>query len=279
LLISTNYRANTKSIISFNKTIVANKPYEYDNLVFAYLESGMKRILIPGLPVVDLEPGMVMMGASKIVADISLPTATLEDPTLCFCIEISKERAWKVLDKINEEYSMPGLIKQEQNLEVVTNTLQTIQKLLIEDVVFKDYWINLKIEELVLCLLQTEMRETLMLGYHESKHEEHPLEFAIKHIKKNLYSQIDIGTLSDKAYMSKATFYRQFKHHFGMTPVAYIHAERIQEAQKLLVSSNKSIAEIGYKLGYTSPSYFAVQFEKVMGVTPNIFRKGDKGIA
>ncbi len=73
--------------------------------------------------------------------------------------------------------------------------------------------------------------------------------------------------------MSKATFFRQFKHHFGMTPIAYIHAERIREAQKLLNKTDKSITEIGYKLGYTSPSYFASQFEKVAGCSPNVYRK------
>jgi len=263
-----------------------NRNYEYDNLVFAYLASGMKQINITAFPVIDLKPEMVIMGASKVVADISLPTTTLEDPTLCFSLEISKERAWKVLEKINEQYSLPDLIKEEQKLEgakvyfgsggqMVTNALQTIQKLLVEDALFKDYWIDLKIEELVLCCLQTNMRETLMIGFNENRIVDHPLSFAIKYIKNNLYKKIDIKTLSNKACMSKSTFFRQFKFHFGMTPIAYIHSERIREAQKLLKNSDKSISEIGYKLGYNSPSYFALQFEKIVGNSPNAFRKSD----
>jgi len=286
--VSQNYNftsLDSELLVSYD-VVNESRNYEYDNLVFANIVRGMKKIFIPAFPSVDLKPGMVIMGASKIIADVSLPTATVEDPTLCFSLEISKARAWKVLDKINEQYSMPDLIKEEQKLEgasvyfgssgqMLTNALQTIQKLLVEDVGFKDCWINLKIEELILCCLQTKMRETLMTGYNESRLADHPLAFAVHYIKNNLYSQIDVATLSDKACMSKSTFFRQFKHHFGITPIAYIHAERINEAQKLLNKTDKSIAAIGYKLGYTSPSYFALQFKKIVGCTPNIFRKGD----
>jgi YesN/AraC family two-component response regulator len=40
-----------------------------------------------------------------------------------------------------------------------------------------------------------------------------------------------------------------------------------------LEKTNKSISEIGYGLGYTSPSYFASQFEKLTGNSPSDYRK------
>ena len=275
--------ANSQLVMSYD-VVNENRNYHIDNLAFGYNTRGTKKIEIVDFPSLDLQPGTVLMGASEVSVEASLPDATIDTPTVCFLLEISKEKAWKVLDKINESYSLPHLVKEEQSMQhtsvyfgkngqMVLNTLSTIQKLLIEDIAFKDYWIDLKIEELVLCCLQTDMRKNLMVGYHQSKLEKHPLAFAIKHIKENLYSQININTLADKAFMSKPTFFRQFKHHFGMTPIAYIHFERIQEAQKLLSKTDKTIGEIGYSLGYNSPSYFSTQFERETGQTPSCFRR------
>ena len=258
--------------------------YEYDNIVFAHVTKGMKKVAIPTVSEIDLIPEMVIMGAKKLSAQVTLPVATIDAPTLCFTLEISKDKVWKTLDKINEAYSMPNLVKEEQKLNptslyfgagghMVLDTLQKIQKLLIEDVVYKDYWIDLKIEELVLCTLQTDMRNTLLTGYVENQLADHPLAHAVKYIKNNLYTRIEIGTLADKACMSKATFFRQFKHNFGMSPITYMHSERIKEAQMLLKNTDKSISDIGYRLGYTNSSYFSTQFEKVVKCSPGQYRK------
>jgi len=260
--------------------------YEYDNVVFAHVSQGMKKIDIPTVSKLDLVPEMVIMGTQKLSAQVNLPIATIENPTLCFTLEISKDKVWKILDKINEAYSMPTLVKEEKNFEpvslyfgsggqMVLDTLQKIQRLLIEDVVYKDYWIDLKIEELVLCCLQTDMRNTLLSGYAENQIADHPLAHAVKYIKDNLYTRIDIDTLADKACMSKSTFFRQFKHNFGMSPISYMHAERIKEAQMLLKNTDKSVADIGYRLGYANPSYFSAQFEKVTNCSPRRYRKGE----
>jgi len=258
--------------------------YKYDNVVFAHVSKGMKKIDIPSIPEIDLVPEMVIMGATKLSAQVSLPVATIVDPTLCFTLEISKEKVWKTLDKINEAYSMPTLVKEEQSLnptslyfgtggQMVLDTLEKIQRLLIEDVAYKDYWIDLKIEELVLCSLQTDMRNTLLSGYAENQIADHPLAHAVKYIKDNLYTRIDIDTLANKACMSKSTFFRQFKHNFGMSPISYMHTERIKEAQMLLRNTDKSVADIGYRLGYANPSYFSTQFEKVAKCSPGQYRK------
>lgn len=262
------------------------RDYEYDNVVFAHVAQGMKKIDIPTVSEIDLLPEMVIMGTQKLSAKVTLPVATIAEPTLCFTLEVSKDKVWRILDKINESYSIPSLMKEEQKLnstsvyfgaggQMVLDTLQKIQKLLIEDVIYKDYWISLKIEELVLCSLQTDMRNTLLSGYAESQNQlnDHPLGHAVKYIKDNLYTRINIETLADKACMSKATFFRQFKHNFGMSPITYMHAQRIKEAQMLLKNTNKSVSDIGYRLGYTNASYFSTQFEKVVKCSPGQYRK------
>ena len=60
---------------------------------------------------------------------------------------------------------------------------------------------------------------------------------------------------------------------FFMKTVSEIIRERvILEAKRLLMHSNLSISEIGYKLGFKDNSYFGRYFNKAVGMTPKKYR-------
>ncbi|SNT17532.1 transcriptional regulator, AraC family [Ekhidna lutea] len=52
-----------------------------------------------------------------------------------------------------------------------------------------------------------------------------------------------------------------------------IETRKLIEAKNLLASSDKTISEIAYKLGYNEKSYFSNVFKKKAGQTPSDFRK------
>ncbi|RKR07971.1 AraC family transcriptional regulator [Maribacter vaceletii] len=270
-------------LVSYNVTN-ESKDYQFDNIVFGHVVNGVKNISVSNHGIFDLHPNMVVMGAAEMSAHVELPETSSIKPATCFTLEISKEKVGKILDKINEDFSMPELMEEEQNLspvdlyygsggQYVLETLKQIQRLMIGNVRFKDYWIDIKIEELILCSLQSNMYRVLIDSYKNNKLLDHPMAYAIKHIKENLSSKVDINTLADKACMSKATFFRQFKHHLGTTPIKFIHEQRMKKAKGLLKNTNKSISVIGYDLGYSSPSYFTLQFERVFNISPLNYRK------
>lgn len=51
-----------------------------------------------------------------------------------------------------------------------------------------------------------------------------------------------------------------------------IETRKLIEAKNLLISTNKTISEIGYELGYKEKSYFTSVFKKKAGQTPSEFR-------
>ncbi|WP_158617308.1 helix-turn-helix domain-containing protein [Falsigemmobacter faecalis] len=59
----------------------------------------------------------------------------------------------------------------------------------------------------------------------------------------------------------------------GVSVSDYIEAARMTEARRLLAFTQLSIAEIGYRLGYTDPSYFSRRFRSVAGLTPSVYRQ------
>jgi AraC-like DNA-binding protein len=61
---------------------------------------------------------------------------------------------------------------------------------------------------------------------------------------------------------------RLFRATFGLTPVAYRNALRLERAKALLANSRLSIAEIAYEAGFKDPSYFTRQFRRQNKISP-----------
>ncbi len=64
-----------------------------------------------------------------------------------------------------------------------------------------------------------------------------------------------------------------FKKAFGMTLNEYVVQERITQAQRKLVSTDKSITDISYECGFNSMSRFNLAFKRINKCTPREYRK------
>ena len=58
-----------------------------------------------------------------------------------------------------------------------------------------------------------------------------------------------------------------------MSYSAYVQQIRLNHAEKLLISTNKSIAEIAENVGYHNKGFFYRIFKEKYGVTPKEYRK------
>ena len=58
----------------------------------------------------------------------------------------------------------------------------------------------------------------------------------------------------------------------GKTALEHIHIFLIGEAKNMLMNSDYTIAEIGYRLGFENPPYFTRLFKKEVGVTPGEYK-------
>lgn len=68
------------------------------------------------------------------------------------------------------------------------------------------------------------------------------------------------------------------KQETGKTTINHIHIYLINEAKNLLLSSDDTIAETAYQLGFEYPPYFTRLFKKEVGVTPNEYKLKFKSI-
>jgi signal transduction histidine kinase/ligand-binding sensor domain-containing protein/CheY-like chemotaxis protein len=73
---------------------------------------------------------------------------------------------------------------------------------------------------------------------------------------------------------SKTVFYNKIKALTALSPNQFVRTIKLKEAGKLLKTSNLSISEAAFKVGYTDINYFRTQFKKQFKVTPSEFMKG-----
>jgi len=73
--------------------------------------------------------------------------------------------------------------------------------------------------------------------------------------------------------MSVPYICRHFKDQTGKTISTYIQEVKVEESKRLLLHSNKSIFDISTQLAFSSPKYFSMIFKKIVGLTPDEFRK------
>jgi len=68
------------------------------------------------------------------------------------------------------------------------------------------------------------------------------------------------------------------RHHSGKSALNIIHEYIIQEAKRLLTTSNQTVSEISYLLGFEYPNYFSRLFKRKTKLSPSDFRKSVKSI-
>ena len=65
----------------------------------------------------------------------------------------------------------------------------------------------------------------------------------------------------------------KFKEELGITPAEYITLQKMDRAQMLLKTTNSSITDIAYQLGFSSSNYFCSVFKKTLSYSPAAYRK------
>lgn len=96
---------------------------------------------------------------------------------------------------------------------------------------------------------------------------------AKKYIKANYNKEITLDELSRHTCVSPHYFSRLFKEETGENYIDYLTKIRIEKARELMESSDLSIKEICFKIGYGDPNYFSRLFKKVEKITPSEYLK------
>ncbi len=92
-------------------------------------------------------------------------------------------------------------------------------------------------------------------------------------MQARIHEQLDLDTLAETVNLSKYHFVKKYKEVTGTTPINHFIQLKIERACHLLDTTNNSINEIAFAVGYEDAYYFSRIFKKLMGVSPSQYRK------
>ncbi|WP_439882955.1 AraC family transcriptional regulator [Pontibacter sp. MBLB2868] len=258
-----------------------NVNLQFGDWLLTSMLRGKKIMRLADRPGFDYLPGESVIVPPNELMKIDFPEANKETPTQCLALAISAEQIRSTIQLLNERHTKveegeEWLIRGEHlhlanNLDLADIINRLIKISLNEHSREKDLLANLALNELLIRLMQTQAREFFELNYKRLAGS-HRFGYIIDYIKENITSVIDVERLSDKACMSRASFFRKFKEEFGFTPADYILKERIKLAKKFLRDPYNSVTQACFMSGFQNLSYFIRAFKKLEGTTPKAYQ-------
>ena len=95
-----------------------------------------------------------------------------------------------------------------------------------------------------------------------------------KYLLENTEDRITVTDLSRRFGASPTMINLSFRGVYGMTPAAFLRAQKMHAAAELLRRSDRTVLDIANQFGYDNASKFARAFRDVIGVPPNSYRAG-----
>ncbi|MCD7964131.1 MAG: AraC family transcriptional regulator [Rikenellaceae bacterium] len=175
---------------------------------------------------------------------------------------------------INNDHSCPNCEKRQDVIFPSWNTLKnffiTINQYIKDDQFSKDNTAEyLKITELIYlilsnndCCIKSKILnniDTLTASFEQT-------------IQDNIFNDISIEELAQKCNRSLTSFKKEFKKHFFEPPHKWFIKQRLMHSRLLLISTNKSVSEIGIECNFPNTSHFIKLFKKEFGMTPVAYR-------
>lgn len=229
-----------------------------------------------------LNKDLTLEAASRRMQTVFHHTVTHEKELMACIREGDLDRLIKMADRTmdGEEgiLSKDNPLRSQKNLAICMVTLATraaidgglaseyaftLSDLYIQQIeTIKDVKNLASLGDRMLLELTRQVRRVRQSGYSQ------PISKSVQHIHKHLYETHNLETLAETAGLSVHYFSQRFKEEVGFPVMAYVQKEKIEEAARLIRSSDYSILEISNSLGFFDQSHFTKVFKRWMGATP-----------
>lgn len=96
---------------------------------------------------------------------------------------------------------------------------------------------------------------------------------SIRLMQESFNTEMEMDELARQSGLSRPHFFKLFKKQMGITPNLYMSTLRTEQAIEDLMTSNKSVTEISYDLGFSSQASFTRFFSSNVGIPPSDYRR------
>jgi len=94
----------------------------------------------------------------------------------------------------------------------------------------------------------------------------------MSYIQLHLDENLTVAQLAKRVNQNQDYFSKQFLIHTGQRPLNYIHEKKIERAQYLIATTDKTFLEIAMDTGFSSLPHFSKTFKQIVSLTPGEYR-------
>ncbi|MBD1909098.1 MULTISPECIES: AraC family transcriptional regulator [unclassified Leptolyngbya] len=99
------------------------------------------------------------------------------------------------------------------------------------------------------------------------------LRMMMEYVHSHLQSDVSLGHMASSVGVSSYYLAHAFKATTGLSPHQYVLRCRIEQAQRLLRTTQMPIVAIAYEVGFGNQSHMTTVFRKMLNTTPGIYRQ------
>lgn len=244
-----------------------------DEACFTYLKEGEMSLTSPtdNLSIQTEESVLLRCGNYFTKAIRKLPAKTCEVYAVHLYPDILKELYKNEFPNFIKDNTIKPYIRKIEKRSVITHFIQSLDFYFENPNLVTDDLLKLKIKELILLLLQTDNAENIITLFSHLFNPRQADLFEI--VEAHLYSSISIVELARLTGRSLSTFKRDFEAQFSDTPANFNREKKLEKAFELLQSTELSVSEICYEVGFQDTSHFTKAFKQKYNQSPSEYRK------
>ena len=95
----------------------------------------------------------------------------------------------------------------------------------------------------------------------------------VQFIEANLSQTIHVEDLASRARLSTSHFSTAFRRATGECPFAFVRRRRIERAQRLILLTDRSLADIALECGLADQAHLTKLFRRMVGMNPGAWRR------
>lgn len=130
--------------------------------------------------------------------------------------------------------------------------------------------VNVLINQIILTLLRADTQKAL--NYRDNADMER-LKPVLDYIEQNIMDKIQVEEASKVANISYYYFVKYFKKVLGMSFTEYVNYQKIKRAERILLTKDISITQVGESIGMPNMAHFYKIFKKYNECSPNEYRR------
>lgn len=134
------------------------------------------------------------------------------------------------------------------------------------------YMLSLYIQQILSLASRCFLKEAQTQARQVEREQKKLVQDALSYIDGHYGENINIRMLSRDFLVSQQYLTRVFKAAMGISPVKYINKVRIEQAKKLIRTTNENLSSIAFLVGFDNIYYFSRTFKQYEGISPLHYR-------